>query len=106
MSIDELKAAFPKPDQLAPADIEAKAEALGVSKTKMSFKQSFMLSIMAGAFISMGAMFFLLIVSDSALICCATIDRWLLVLPWTSSCCGMRRRVVYRKHHDCYERCK
>lgn len=62
MSIDELKAAFPKP-----ADIEAKAEALGVSKTKMSFKQSFMLSIMAGAFISMGAMFFLLIVSDSAL---------------------------------------
>ena len=40
MSIDELKAAFPKPDQLAPADIEAKAEALGVSKTKMSFKQS------------------------------------------------------------------
>lgn len=67
MSIDELKAAFPKPDQLATADIEAKAEALGVSKTKMSFKQSFMLSIMAGAFISMGAMFFLLIVSDSAL---------------------------------------
>ena len=67
MSIDELKAAFPKPDQPAPADIEAKAEALGVSKTKMSFKQSFMLSIMAGAFISMGAMFFLLIVSDSAL---------------------------------------
>lgn len=67
MSIDELKAVFPKPDQLAPAYIEAKAEALGVSKTKMSFKQSFMLSIMAGAFISMGAMFFLLIVSDSAL---------------------------------------
>ena len=67
MSIDELKAAFTKPDQLAPADIEAKAEALGVSKTKMSFKQSFMLSIMAGAFISMGAMFFLLIVSDTAL---------------------------------------
>lgn len=67
MSIDELKAVFPKPDQLAPADIEAKVEALGVSKTKMSFKQSFMLSIMAGAFISMGAMFFLLIVSDSAL---------------------------------------
>lgn len=67
MSIDELKAAFPKPDQSSPAEIEAKAESLGVAKTKMSFKQSFMLSIMAGAFISMGAMFFLLIVSDSAL---------------------------------------
>lgn len=49
MSIDELKAAFPKPDQLSPAEIEAKAESLGVAKTKMSFKQSFMLSIMAGA---------------------------------------------------------
>lgn len=67
MSIDELKAVFPKPDQSSPAEIEAKAESLGVAKTKMSFKQSFMLSIMAGAFISMGAMFFLLIVSDSAL---------------------------------------
>lgn len=67
MSIDELKAAFPKSDQLAPAEIEAKVEALGVAKTKMSFRQSFMLSVMAGAFISMGAMFFLLIVSDSAL---------------------------------------
>ncbi len=66
MSIDELKAAFPKPDQLSPVEIEAKAESLGVAKTKMSFRQSFMLSVMAGAFISMGAMFFLLIVSDSA----------------------------------------
>ena len=67
MSIEELKAAMPKPDQLSPAEIEAKAESLGVSKCAMSFKQSFVLSIMAGAFISMGAMFFLLVVSDSAL---------------------------------------
>lgn len=67
MSIEEPKIASLKPDQLSPAEIEAKAELLGVSKSKMSFKQSFMLSMMAGAFISMGAMFFLLIVSDSAL---------------------------------------
>ena len=67
MSLEELKTALPKPDQLSPAEIEAKAESLGVSKSKMGFIQSFMLSIMAGAFISMGAMFFLLIVSDSAL---------------------------------------
>lgn len=40
MSIDELKAVFPKPDQLAPADIEAKAEALGVSKTVRCSTQS------------------------------------------------------------------
>lgn len=67
MSLEELKTALPKPDQLSPAEIETKAESLGVSKSKMGFIQSFMLSIMAGAFISMGAMFFLLIVSDSAL---------------------------------------
>lgn len=67
MSIEELKAIMPKSDQLSPAEIEAKAESLGVSKCAMGFKQSFMLSIMAGAFISMGVMFFLLIVSDSAL---------------------------------------
>ena len=67
MSLEELKTALPKPDQLSPAETEAKAESLGVSKSKMGFIQSFMLSIMAGAFISMGAMFFLLIVSDSAL---------------------------------------
>lgn len=67
MSLEELKTALPNPDQLSPAEIEAKAESLGVSKSKMGFIQSFMLSIMAGAFISMGAMFFLLIVSDSAL---------------------------------------
>ena len=67
MSIEELKAAMPKPDQLSPAEIEVKAEALGVSKCAMCFKQSFVLSVMAGAFISMGAMFFLLIVSDATL---------------------------------------
>lgn len=67
MQLDELKAVLPKSDQLAPAQIEQKAEDLGVSKTSMGFKQSFMLSIMAGAFISMGAMFFLLVVGDTGL---------------------------------------
>jgi formate transporter len=67
MQIEELKAVLPKPDQLAPAQIEQKAEDLGVAKTSMSFRQSFMLSIMAGAFISMGAMFFLLVVGDTGL---------------------------------------
>lgn len=51
-------------EALAPAAIEAKAEELGVTKTAMSFKQSFLLSIMAGAFISMGAMYFCLVVGD------------------------------------------
>lgn len=67
MQLDELKAILPKPDQLTPAQIEQKAEDLGVTKTGMSFRQSFMLAIMAGAFISMGAMFFLLVVGDTGL---------------------------------------
>lgn len=67
MSPDELKAVLPKSDALAPAEIEAKAESLGVSKTSMSFKQSFVLSMMAGAFIAMGAMFFCLVSGDPSL---------------------------------------
>jgi formate transporter len=64
MSLDELKDVLPKlpkSDSLSPAEIEAKAEGLGVTKTSMSFTQSFVLSMMAGAFIAMGAMFFLLV---------------------------------------------
>ena len=67
MSLEELKdvlPSFPKSDSLSPAEIEEKAEGLGVTKTSMSFTQSFMLSIMAGAFIAMGAMFFLLVSGD------------------------------------------
>lgn len=64
MTPEELRATLPKSEALSPAEIEAKAEALGVTKTNMSFKQSFVLSIMAGAFIAMGAMFFCLVVGD------------------------------------------
>ena len=67
MSLEELKdvlPSFPKSDSLSPAEIEEKAEGLGVTKTSMSFTQSFVLSIMAGAFIAMGAMFFLLVSGD------------------------------------------
>lgn len=70
MTPEELRDALPdlpKSDALSPAEIEAKAEALGVSKTKMGFRQSFVLSCMAGAFIGMGAMFFLLVVGDADL---------------------------------------
>lgn len=67
MTLEELKTALPKPDALTPAEIEAKAEGLGEAKTSMSFTQSFVLSMMAGAFIAMGAMFFCLVVGDSDL---------------------------------------
>lgn len=64
MASDERSLQTLKPDALSPAEIEAKAEDLGVSKTTMPLKQSFVLSLMAGAFISMGAMFFLLVSGD------------------------------------------
>lgn len=65
MSLESLS--LPKSDHLTPAETAAKAEDLGVSKSALPLGQSFALSIMAGAFISMGAMFFLLAVSDAAL---------------------------------------
>jgi formate/nitrite transporter len=55
-----------KPDALTPAEIEAKTEALGASKSSMKFKQAFILAIMAGIFIGFGGMFMLLIKSDSS----------------------------------------
>ncbi len=67
MASDETRASFPKLDALAPAEIEAKAEGLGEAKVAMSFGRSFALSIMAGAFIALGAMFFCLVVGDPGL---------------------------------------
>lgn len=51
-------------EALAPAAIEQKADDLGVAKTSMPLGQSFILSMMAGAFISLGAMFFCLVSGD------------------------------------------
>ena len=62
MDAADLKAL--KPDALTPAEVEAKAETLGVGKAGMSFKQSFVLAIMAGVFIACGGMFMLLVRSD------------------------------------------
>jgi len=44
-------------DALLPAEMAARAELLGVSKAEMPFLKMFMLSVLAGAFISLGAMF-------------------------------------------------
>lgn len=57
----------PTTEALSPARITIKAENLGMVKTEMSFARSFVLSLMAGAFIAMGAMFFSLVVGDPAL---------------------------------------
>ncbi len=54
-------------DALSPAQTEAKAEALGVSKGSMPLSRMFVAGMLAGAFISFGAMFFCLFTSDSSL---------------------------------------
>lgn len=63
---EEIVVKAPTTEALTPAQITQKAEDLGVTKTEMSFRRSFALSIMAGAFIAMGAMFFSLVVGDPA----------------------------------------
>ena len=44
-------------DALLPPEMAARAETLGVRKAEMPFLKMFMLSVLAGAFISLGAMF-------------------------------------------------
>lgn len=56
-----------KPDCLAPAAIEAKAETVAIGKTNLSTGRCFALSILAGMFIGMGALFMLFVKADSNL---------------------------------------
>ena len=44
-------------DALMPADMAAKAEGVGVKKANLALPQMFMLAVLAGAFIAMGAIF-------------------------------------------------
>lgn len=54
-------------DAFAPAQIAAQIEAIGVTKTRLPALQTVMLGVLAGAFISFGAMLFTLVISDSVL---------------------------------------
>ena len=53
-----------RPDSLVAAEIEAKAESVGITKANMDSKKAFLLSIMAGLYIGMGGMFMLMVRSD------------------------------------------
>ena len=61
------KAEFPAPDCLAPAAIEAKTEAAGVTKANLPVAKAFLLAMFAGAFIAFGGLFFTVFLSDSTL---------------------------------------
>lgn len=54
-------------DAFSPKEIAERVENLGVVKARLPFVSMMMLGIMAGAFIGLGAMFYVLILSDSAL---------------------------------------
>lgn len=56
-----------RPDALAPDEVEAKAEQVGLAKAGMLPHRTFVLAVMAGLFIGMGGMYMLLIRSDASL---------------------------------------
>ena len=56
-----------RPDALAGAQIESKAETVGQGKAQMPVFRAFLLAVMAGLFIGMGGMFMLLVKGDASL---------------------------------------
>ena len=55
------------PAALAPAEIEQKVEAASVAKAAMPLPRMFVLAMLAGAFISFGAAFFVMLLGDTTL---------------------------------------
>ncbi|MEW6203201.1 MAG: formate/nitrite transporter family protein [bacterium] len=56
-----------KIDAYSPAEMEERIEAVGAVKAKLDFLSMFSLAILAGAFISFGAVFFTFVAHDSSL---------------------------------------
>ena len=54
-------------DAFSPAQIAGKVEAIGVSKARLPLWQMIPLGVLAGAFIALGAMYYVLVVSDASL---------------------------------------
>lgn len=65
MTEDQIKAV--KPDELSPAETEAKAEAVGVTKAGMAAGKCFVSAMLAGAFIAFGAMYFCVFLGDPSI---------------------------------------
>lgn len=53
-----------RPDELTPADNEAKAETIGVTKANLPTAKCFVLAVLAGAFIAFGALYFCVFMGD------------------------------------------
>ena len=54
-------------DAFSPSEIAAKVETIGVSKARLPLLSMLMLSILAGAFIGLGALYFVIVKSDPSL---------------------------------------
>lgn len=54
-------------DAFSPSEIAARIETIGVAKTRLPLLSMLMLSILAGAFIGLGALYFVLVRSDPSL---------------------------------------
>lgn len=54
-------------DAFSPKEIAARVETVGVAKARLPFLSMLMLSVMAGAFIGLGALYFVLIKSDPSI---------------------------------------
>ena len=54
-------------DAFSPAEIAEKVETVGVAKANLPWLQTVLLGLLAGAFIGLGAVYFLLVVSDASL---------------------------------------
>lgn len=64
MSMTQEEAKALKPDALAPAEIVAKAEGIGVTKAGLPCAKCFVSAMLAGAFIAFGAMYFCVFLGD------------------------------------------
>ncbi|MDO4442402.1 MAG: formate/nitrite transporter family protein, partial [Slackia sp.] len=65
--LDDSEVKAVRPDALAPAEIEAKAETIAVGKARMSTAKTLVLAMLAGAFIAFGALYFCIFLGDPAM---------------------------------------
>ena len=65
--LDESELKAVRPDALSPAEIEAKAESIAVAKAGMKPAKVFVLAMLAGAFISFGALYFCVFLGDPSI---------------------------------------
>jgi len=54
-------------DAYSPGEIAKRVESVGVAKARLPFLQTAMLGVLAGAFIGLGAMYFVLVASDATI---------------------------------------